>query len=154
MLLDIIDYEPQYATFFKELNRAWLEKYFYVEPKDIILLEDCQKSIIDPGGFIFFAKYEGEIAGCFALIHHQAQVYELGKMAVEEKYQGKKIGQKLLTHAIDFARNNAWHRLILYSSTKLPAALHIYKKNGFQIVPLEKGNPYTRSDIKMELLLN
>ncbi|MCJ7465413.1 MAG: GNAT family N-acetyltransferase [Maribacter sp.] len=154
MPFDIIAFEPRYAKPFKDLNKAWLEKYFYIEPKDIVLLEDCQKSILDPGGFIFFARFDGEIAGCFALIYHNTKVYELGKMAVEEKFQGKKIGQKLLTHAIDFARSNDWHKLVLYSSTKLPAALHIYRKNGFLEVPLEKDNPYIRSDIKMELLLN
>ncbi len=154
MPLDIIPFEPGYAKFFKDLNTSWLEKFFTVEPKDIQLMDDCQKSIIDPGGFIFFAKYNEEIAGCLALLYRQDTVYELGKMAVAENHQGKQIGQKLLTYAIDFAKRNDWRKLVLYSSTLLPAALHIYTKNGFQEVPLENDNPYARSDIKMELLLN
>lgn len=153
MHLTIIPFKPQYARHFRDLNIAWLEKYFYVEAKDTELLKDCKKNIIDKGGFIFFAKYEGKIVGCFSLIKLRDGVYELGKMAVGPEYQGLKIGQKLLTFAIHYAKNNNWKQIVLYSSTKLDTALHIYKKYGFQEVVLEDNLPYERSDIKMELNL-
>ena len=42
--------------------------------------------------------------------------------------------------------------LFLYSNTKLVNAIHLYKKYGFNEVPL--GNSaYKRSNIKMEILL-
>ena len=74
-------------------------------------------------------------------------------MAVDPSYHGLKIGQRLLTFAIDFAEKNNWHAITLYSSTKLPAALHIYRKYGFKEIQLEKELPYARSDIKMELVI-
>lgn len=154
MTLEILPFDPEYANSFRDLNKAWLEKYFYIEPTDIILLEDCKKSIIDQGGYIFFAKYENTIMGCFSLIRLTDAIYELGKMAVDEKVQGLRIGQKLLTHAVAFGRKKQWDKIILYSSTKLPIALHIYRKYGFREVVLEDSNPYNRSDIKMELDFN
>jgi len=153
MPLTIIPFEPQYATHFCYLNIAWLEKYFYVEAKDTELLEDCEKNIIDKDGFIFFAKYKGKIVGCFSLIKLGDGIYELGKMAVYPEYQGLKIGQQLLTFAVKHAQENNWKRIVLYSSTKLDTALHIYKKYGFREVVLEDNLPYERSDIKMELNL-
>ncbi|NHF59216.1 GNAT family N-acetyltransferase [Flavobacteriaceae bacterium TP-CH-4] len=154
MSLTIIPYEPKYAQSFKDLNIAWLKKYFYVEAKDTILLEKCEESIIDQGGFIFFARYKGQIVGCFSLIRINDTTYELGKMAVEPTFQGMKIGQRLLQFALDLAKEKGWKKLVLYSSTKLPTALHLYKKYGFKEVVLENDLPYARSDIKMELELN
>ena len=74
-------------------------------------------------------------------------------MAVSKSHQGLKIGQDLLVFAINFARSKNWNTLLLYSSTKLDTALHIYKKFGFKEVTLENNNIYLRSDIKMELIL-
>jgi len=152
-LLNIIPFESQYARYFRDLNIQWLEKYFHVEPKDVALLNECEKNIINKGGFIFFAAYNDKIVGCFAFIKIANKSYELGKMAVDTDYQGKKIGQKLLQYAIDFGENKSWDLITLYSSTKLNSALHIYKKYGFQEVVLEDNLPYIRSDIKMELNL-
>ncbi|MCK0189019.1 GNAT family N-acetyltransferase [Arenibacter sp. F20364] len=154
MSLNIIPYESRYATRFKDLNIVWLEKYFYVEPMDTILLENCDANIIDKGGFIFFAQYNEEIVGCFALLKLRDKEFELGKMAVDPNYQGLKIGQTLLGFAIDLAKQNEWNKLILYSNTKLENALYIYKKYGFKQTEIEINLPYARSDIKMELLLN
>ena len=154
MSIKIIPFEPRYASNFRDLNQAWLEKYFFVEPKDVLLLEDCEHSIIEMGGYIFFSEYKKKMVGCFSLIKIKKDVFELGKMAVDEDYQGMKIGQQLLAFALDFARENNWKKLILYSSTKLDAALYIYRKYGFVEVLMEKDNPYERSDIKMELELN
>ena len=154
MSVNIIPFEPRYSSTFRDLNIAWLKKYFYVEPKDKILLKNCKEAIIDLGGYIFFACYDDKIVGCFSFMKLQDSCYELGKMAVDVQYQGLKIGQELIAFAIAFAKGKSWEKLVIYSSTKLPTALHIYRKYGFVAVELEKGSPYMRSDIKMELSLN
>lgn len=152
MSVEIVPFESRYSTIFRDLNVAWLKSYFHVEPKDTYLLENCEKAIIAKGGHIFFAKYRNEIVGCFSFIRLNNTVYELGKMAVDPKFQGLKIGQKLLSFAIDFAKMKHWTKIVLYSSTKLDTALYIYRKQGFKEVVLEKDLPYIRSDIKMELV--
>ncbi len=153
-MIEIVPFASHHAKAFRELNTAWLEKYFYVEEKDTALLENSKEYILDKGGYIFMAVMDGKQIGCFSLIPHTKTIYELGKMAVSENYQGKKIGQRLLEYAIAFAKQRHWEKIILYSSTKLPTALYIYKKYGFEMVELEKNLPYARSDIKMELNLN
>ncbi len=153
MAFQVIPFELQYAKLFRDLNLQWIQEKFVVEPKDRTLLENCKKYIIETGGHIFFAEYNGDIAGCFAFIKLNNEVYELGKMAVDPNYQGIKIGQKLLDFAINFAKKEGWHKLVLYSSTQLDTALHIYKKYGFKEVPMDPDSQYIRSDIKMELSL-
>ena len=153
MSLNIVPFEPQYAPVFKELNVAWLERYFYVESKDKEILDRCEEYIINRGGHIFFAEVEGRLVGCFSLIPIEKGVYELGKMAVDDAFQGRKIGQKMMEFAINFAREQSWSKVILYSHRKLGAAIYIYRKYGFEEIPLEENTPYERSNIKMELSL-
>jgi len=80
--------------------------------------------------------------------------FELTKMAVTPNHRGSKIGQKLLQHAIDFAKTQNIPKLIIYSSKILENAIHIYLKHRFIEIPVEAGCPYKRCDIKMERILN
>ena len=148
--LEIIAYQSEYASDFYNLNVEWLEKYFYIEPYDKKVLSNPQKYVIDPGGFIFFAKYNNKIVGVVSLIN-QKTFFELSKMAVLPKYQGLKIGLKLLNFCIEFAKNQQWESITLYSHRKLVPAINLYKKIGFKEVALEENSHYERSDIKMLL---
>ncbi len=148
--IDIVPFEPQYATHFYELNVAWLKKYFYVEPYDEKILSHPETHILKSGGFIFFAKSNAAIVGTVALIN-QDNFFELSKMAVTPAYQGKKIGMQLLEHCIAFARKQQWKSITLYSHRSLVAAISLYKKTGFKEVALEANVHYERADIKMRL---
>ena len=149
--MTIIPFEPQYAKDFKELNLEWLEHFFHVEPHDEEVLGNPEKYIIAPGGNIFFAKNQGKIVGTVALMKMEDGVFELTKMAVSPKVRGKNIGQKLMAHTIEYARQQEWDKLIIYSNRRLENAIYIYKKFGFREIPLEPNLPYDRADIKMEL---
>jgi GNAT superfamily N-acetyltransferase len=144
----VTGYRPEYAAQFRALNVAWLEKYFYVEPIDEEMLGDPQRYIIDNGGRIFFALQDGAVAGTCALLYEKNGDLELGKMAVEERFQGKGIGHVLMQAAISNAKEMGAEKLFLYSNRKLHPALHLYRKYGFVEIPLD-SNEYKRSDIKM-----
>jgi len=150
---NIIPYTENLASHFRDLNIAWLETYFYVEPHDADLLNNCKEVIIDKGGYIFFYKENNQILGTFALIKVTNLIFELGKMAVLREFRGKGIGQKLMHYCTAFAKSKNWDKLILYSNTKLENSIYIYRKYGFEEVSIEKNNPYSRGNIKMELKL-
>ena len=154
MKIEIIRFDPKYSAYFKNLNLDWLNRYFRVEPHDDEVLGDPEKYIIKPGGNIFFAREGNRILGTVALIKIEDNVFELTKMAVTPQAQGKKIGQKLMAHTLEFAKEQGWKTLILYSNRKLENAIYIYKKYGFEEIPLEDNNPYGRGDIKMKLELS
>ena len=147
-VVNIIEFKNDLVDHFKNLNIAWLQKYFYVEPIDEELLSDPKQYIIDKGGHIFFAEVNNEIAGTFALMKSKDGVYELAKMAVDEKFQGHKIGNKMMEFAIEKVKSLSATKLILYSNTMLGPAMHLYRKYGFVEVPLENSE-YKRSNIKM-----
>ena len=149
----IISYRKELADRFKDLNIAWLEKYFYVEPHDEVVLSNPEDYIIKQGGHIYFALYGDAIVGTFALLKQEDGNFELGKMAVSEQYQGKNIGNKLLQHCIDEAQRLGASKVVLFSNTILGPAIHLYKKYGFTEVPLGQSE-YKRSNIKMEKEIN
>ncbi|WP_291721625.1 GNAT family N-acetyltransferase [Bernardetia sp.] len=146
----IVDYRDDLSHYIKTLNYEWLERYFHLEEGDIISLSNPKKEIIDKGGYIFFVEKDSEIIGTASLLKKNTTVFELGKMAITEKSQGKGIGKALLTHCLDFAKSHSISIIILYSNTKLESAIRLYKKIGFKEIPLEKGL-YERANIKMQL---
>lgn len=150
--IEIINYQPEHQLWFEKFNRDWIEKFFWMEPIDVQVLERPEEYIITKGGKILMAQYHKEMAGTVALKYVSDGVYEFTKMAVDEKFQGKKIGYALSIAAIEQARQLNAEKIILYSNTKLGSAISLYKKLGFKEVPLD--GPYKRSDIKMELTLS
>ena len=150
MDIKIVGFTRELATYFTRLNRAWLEKYFVVEPIDEEMLSNPEKYIIDNGGFIYFAKADEEIAGTFALIKVSQHIYELSKMAVDESFQGNRIGNMMLEFCLEESKKLGAEKIILYSNTKLEPAIHLYKKFGFSEVEIDKSE-YERANIKMEI---
>lgn len=151
MKVEIISYDPKYDPNFYELNKDWLQEYFYVEAIDKEILSKPGQHIINPGGFIFFMKCDDKIIGTLALMPTKnPNELELSKMAISSEYRGNGLGNTFLKHAINFCRERAVVSLILYSNTKLRNAIHLYRKFGFEEVQLEPNSPYKRSDIKMK----
>jgi L-amino acid N-acyltransferase YncA/predicted GNAT family N-acyltransferase len=151
-VLEILKYEPHHQPWFEKLNRTWIERYFWMEPIDFAVLQNPEEHILKDGGSILMATRGNEVVGTVALKYHGPKTMELTKMAVDERFQGKKIGRTLAVSAIGLAKSSGAERVILYSNRKLGPAIELYKKLGFAEVALD--GPYKRSDIKMELELN
>jgi GNAT superfamily N-acetyltransferase len=149
MKAEIIPYSDEWKEQMKMLNYAWLEEYFHIEEGDRISLSNPREYILDRGGYIFFAKYNGEIVGTVSLLKKSDEVFELGKMAVSKHAQGFGIGKLLIEHCLDFSKEKGIGKLILYSNTVLAPAIHLYRKYGFMEIELEPG-VYERGNIEME----
>jgi GNAT superfamily N-acetyltransferase len=149
----ITDYQPQYAADFKQLNLAWIERYFRVEEHDLEQLSHPDTYIIEKGGHILLALYNGKAVGTCALIKTGDKEFELAKMAVAEDLQGHQIGKKLGLAALEKARRLQAERVWLESNHILTPAINLYRKLGFVEIPVT-DTPYARADIKMELFLS
>lgn len=148
----IKDYTEQYQPDFKRLNVAWIETYFQLEEKDLQTLNNPQTYIINQGGHILVALYQGEVVGTCALLKIDEATYELAKMAVGPKAQGKGIGWLLGKASIRKAKDLGASKVFLESNTVLQPAINLYRKLGFQKVT-GIPSPYKRSNIQMELSL-
>lgn len=149
----VLAYDPSLAKYFKSLNIEWINTHFTVEEHDLEQLNHPDVHILNDGGKIIFAAIDGQIVGTCALIKTGKAEYELAKMAVDPKYRGRKIGNVLMDAIIKEAKQLGTKRLWLESNTKLAPALAVYAKFGFKEVPID-SSPYSRADIRMEILFD
>lgn len=149
-MVHIETYKPEYKEDFIRLNKEWIESFFKIEASDIETFSHVDE-IVDRGGQIFIATTDGgEAVGCCALKHHETDgTYELAKMAVSPRHQGKHIGHLLGAAVIDYAKKHGVSRIFLEGNTRLAASIALYRSLGFKEIPLV-GNAYERCDILME----
>jgi DNA-binding MarR family transcriptional regulator/predicted GNAT family N-acyltransferase len=152
--VQIVNYEDQYQAAFKSLNEEWISTYFKMEEADYKALDNPKGYILDKGGKIFVALYNNEPVGVCALIKMNDPDYdfELAKMAVSPKIQGKSIGWLLGQAVVNAAKELGASRIYLESNTALKPAINLYQKLGFKKV-VGRSTPYERCNIQMELQL-
>ncbi len=152
--IEVYEYSPDYHSAFKKLNEEWITKYFKLEEADSKVLNDPQGFILDKGGKILVAVLDHEVLGVCALLKMEDDHYdyELAKMAVSPKAQGKGIGYLLGTSIIEKAKSLNASRLYLESNTILKPAISLYEKLGFRKV-VGHDTPYERCNIQMEIHL-
>lgn len=148
----IIDFEPQHASAWRELNLAWIRQHWEPEPSDFKVLDHPIENVINPGGHILLAQRDGTILGTVALLVMDDGGMELAKMSVAKEARGQGLGFLLGQAAIERARQVGAPRVYLESNSVLTPAVTLYRKLGFADVSDTKS-PYARCNVQMELLL-
>lgn len=148
----IVEYDPKYQQDFRDLNEEWISKFFKMEASDYKMLDHPEEYIINKGGHIVFALLNNEVVGTCALIKTSDEplIFELAKMAVSPKAQGKKIGYLIGQELIDKAKQLKAKEVFLETNSSLIPAIKLYEKLGFQHIPVI-DSPYERADTKMLL---
>ncbi len=146
--IKIVDFRPEHQPHFESLNRAWIEKYFEMESRDIEVLTQPQERLINRGGAVLMALYEGCVAGTVALQKVDEDTFEFTKMAVHEDFRRKGIAEELSYASFRKAKELGAKVIILYSNSILKPAIALYEKLGFRHVPVSDSG-YKRSDVKM-----
>jgi DNA-binding MarR family transcriptional regulator len=148
----IVPYNDLYADAFRKLNEEWISTFFKMEEADHKALDHPKEYILDNGGEIVVALYNEEPVGVCALIkmNDPDYDYELAKMAVSPKAQGKNIGWLLGQAIIEKARSLGAKKIYLESNTILKPAINLYHKLGFEKIG-GRATPYERCNIQMEL---
>jgi GNAT superfamily N-acetyltransferase len=148
-------FQPGDEIAFRELNEAWITKYFTIEPAERPYLEDPVRNIVEVGGYIFMAV-AGEVAvGCCALLPMEPGAFEVAKMAVTENLRGRGIGRKVLEFVIGHGKKIGATHLYLETNRRLANAIHLYESVGFQHVSPDQviPSPYGRANVFMEMNL-
>ena len=151
--VQVVGYNPEFRQSFIDLNREWIEKFFRIEKNDILQLEQCEANILEQGGEIFFVLDGIDAIGTCAMVPHGPQTFELAKMAVSPKAQGRGAGALLMKASIDWARERDARKIMLLSNTVLEPAINLYKKFGFVTFNLGQHPDYERANIEMHLSL-
>lgn len=151
--VSFIPFKPELAHYFETINKQWIDDMFVLEDIDKQVLEEPQRYIIENGGKIWFAKHHDlGIVGTCALLKKDNDSYELTKMGVLPSARGLKVGELLLQHVIEQAKQLSISCLYLLTNNICEAAIHLYEKNGFvhdSEIMQTYGGLYQRCDVAM-----
>ncbi|MNY13507.1 Acetyltransferase (GNAT) family protein [compost metagenome] len=151
----IVSYQSEHQLAFRSLNEEWISTYFEMEEADYRALDNPQEYILDQGGAILVALYNHEPLGVCALIKMNDGDYdfEMAKMAVSPKAQGKNLGFLLGQAVVNKAKELGAASIYLESNTILKPAINLYHKLGFRKIA-GRATPYKRCNIQMVLQLS
>lgn len=153
--LEIQDYDERYKAAYYDLNMHWIQKLVGVEPGDSDFLKNPEKTVLQKGGMILFAKLSGAVVGTCALVPRGKGRFELARFAVTDSMQRKGIGRAMCKKAIERAKKLGAKTLYLEThSEKLRPGFNLYRSLGFKVLPHPDGkSKYQRVDSYMELKL-
>jgi len=146
--IKIVNYGSHHQPYFEAFNRAWIEDLFEMEPVDEWVLSNPEKAILEPGGAILMAEYNGVPAGTVGLRKVENDAYEFTKMAVDKQFRRLGIAEALSFASFNKAKTLGAKQVILYSNKLNAGAIKLYEKIGFRHVEVEQC-VYKRANVKM-----
>lgn len=151
----IVPYDEKYKDDFIEMNKMWISQMFAIEAEDIRELENIEP-VIANGGNIFFALDEKDhVMACCMIAQRADGDWEIMKFAAKGMYTGTGAGNACLKACIAHAKEKGIGRIFIVSNRKCVQALHLYRKNGFVEIPVDKEKfPFERADIAFEKILS
>lgn len=117
-----------------DLSAVLLIEQAQAFPWTLGMLSDCLAANYE----CWVIEIAQEIIG-FAILAVGAGQAELLNIAIENNYQGQGLGQRLLIHLIELAKNNKAVEIILEVRASNLPALNLYKKLKFQQIGIRKN---------------
>ena len=111
-----------------------------------------EKKYGPPGGRLYLAYVNGQLAGCIGMRRLDAENCELKRLYVKPAFRGNGLGKKLIDRIVSDAREVGYRHLVLDTLPFLKTALRIYGEYGFYETESYNGSPmenliYLRLDL-------
>ena len=94
-----------------------------------------------PGGRLYLAWWDGELAGCVGMKQLDNKNGELKRLYVRPAFRGQHLGRKLVERIIEDARSLGYSRLMLDTMPELVSARHMYGSMGFKLTERYNNSP-------------
>jgi len=145
-----------YLESFRILNEAWLSHYLEISEYDRQVLDDPTATIINKGGRIYCMLLNEKVVGTYALQRLSNDDWELSKFTIDKDFRGRRLGKRLLQHAIQQAEVLDARYLLLFTHPDLAEATELYRNAGFREIAEhpEMHDPTGRCSILMKLNIN
>lgn len=151
--MEVAEYSEGYRDAFVELNTAWLERFYTVEPVDREMMDHVD-DLVEKGAMVFFAKDGDNVMATCMTMPIGDGVWEICKLAAVGQYTGTGAGSSVFSACMQYAISKGARKLSLISCRALKPAIHIYEKYGFKEVPLNKAFwGAEKADIEMEYIV-
>jgi GNAT superfamily N-acetyltransferase len=99
---------------------------------------------------MWIAEVNGRQIGVIAIVKVDENTAQLRWFLVEPSMRGKGIGHILMKTVIDFCKDKKYNQVILWTVNILPAARHLYKAYGFELVESVENDTWTKDVINEE----
>jgi putative acetyltransferase len=117
-------------------------------------IDNLEYHYFGSNGFFWIAQdHDDEIIASVAIFKLRDQTCELRKMYLKVTEQGKGFGKQLLQTAMAGARELGYAEMVLKTNSKLSKAIELYKKYGFEFVPIEEEDKKADCDVAMLIKL-
>ena len=132
-----------------------ITELFILENEDIKEMENIEAAI-ESGGQIFFAIDDNEeVMACCMIAPREDGDWEIMKFAAKGMYTGTGAGSACLKACMDYAKEKHVEKIIIVSNRKCVQAVHLYRKFGFQEIPVDKKRfLFERADIAFEQIFD
>ncbi len=104
-------------------------------------LEHPEQKYGFPGGRLYMALCDGNVAGCVALRKLDEQRCEMKRLYVRENYRGNGIGNLLTDKLIREAKKIGYRHLLLDTFPFLERAIGMYQARGFREIEKYNDSP-------------
>ena len=154
--IEFIAFDERYVNDFRRLNEDWLGSYLEISDHDRHILSNPIKEIINKNGKIYLLISGGKVIGTYALQKISDQACELSKFTIMKEFRGRKLGERMLEHAIENAKDLKYNSIVLYTHHELKEASQLYSKMGFEIIQDHPGftDKTGRCSQMMQLIIN
>ena len=104
-------------------------------------LQDLGKKYSGNEGSSLVLLVDGKVMGCVAYHKLTDTRCEMKRLYVKPEIRGLKAGEKLVEKIISVAKENGFSEMVLDTIEPLQAAIHLYKKMGFEECEPYYDNP-------------
>src|SRR5262249_16055269 len=88
---------------------------------------------------LHIAFLNGEVIASLVLDSSGKDILEIKNIAVDERYQGRGIGQKLPAYAEAIAKGKNVSNMLIGTGNSSIGQLYLYQKSGFEITEIKKN---------------
>lgn len=136
---------PTYGDWLKSQDAETLKLFFGIHMDDMGIDKLIDRIMKDPSQHEFLvAEQHGKRVGVVHIAIYRGEV-EFG-IIVDKDLRGKKVGSKLLSQAILWARNRRYQNLYMHCLSWNQPIKHLCHKHGLQTTSM-----YGESEVKVEL---
>ncbi len=104
-------------------------------------LEHLEEKYGLPGGRLYLAWQDGQLAGCVGMKRLDERTGELKRLYVRPAFRGQHLGRKLVERIIEDARSLGYRRLMLDTMPELVSARRMYENMGFVVTERYNNSP-------------
>lgn len=108
-------------------------------------LEHLEDKYGMPGGRLFLAYFDKQLAGCIGLRKIDDENCEMKRLYVRAEFRGKKIGEYMAEEIIKIAREIGYSYMLLDTLPFLHSAIKLYERLGFYRIESYNNSPMDTS---------